>query len=98
MYDQSFGTQGLSFTYRGRMTDPALSLSCQALGVTEFLETALTSRTVCIGGTLKMKRGQGPLERTWLRLIARANTISWNIDIEFAFAFSIKREKTVQLR
>ena len=35
------------------MADPALSLSCQALGVTEFLETALTSRTVCIGGTLK---------------------------------------------
>ena len=44
--------------------DDRSSLSCQALSVTELLETALTSRTVCIGGTLKMKREHGLLERT----------------------------------
>ena len=39
------------------MTDPALSLLGQALGITNFLETALKRRTVCIAGTLKMKTG-----------------------------------------
>ena len=50
------------------MADPALSLLGQALGITDFLETALKRRTVCIAGTLETNRRQGrSIMKTWLQ-------------------------------
>ena len=66
------------------MTDPALSLLGQALGITNFLETALKRRTVCIAGTLEMNRRQGR------SIMIRLSYNFKNYDI--ALAYIIKQE------